>query len=200
MTRIELEPMPMPMRWLAPPVSWHAEGSTLSVVAGGRTDWFVDPSGAREPALNGAALVGDAPGDYLFSARVRVRFEATFDAGVLMVHAGERTWAKLCFEYSPAKEPMVVSVVTRGTSDDANGFVVGGDEVWLRIARLERAFAFHASVDGRDWSLVRHFTLGDDVEPAVGFEAQSPTGEGCAVTFEEIRFAAGRLRDIRDGS
>lgn len=200
MTRIELEPMPMPMRWLAPPVRWHAEGSTLSVVAGGHTDWFVDPSGAREPALNGAALVGDTPGDYLFSARVRVRFEATFDAGVLMVHAGERTWAKLCFEYSPAKEPMVVSVVTRGTSDDANGFVVGGDEVWLRIARLERAFAFHASVDGRDWSLVRHFTLGDDVEPAVGFEAQSPTGEGCAVTFEEIRFAAGRLRDIRDGS
>jgi uncharacterized protein len=195
-----LDPMPMPMRWLVPPASWHADGSTLSLVAGAHTDWFVDPSGKREPALNGAALVGDAGGDYLFSARVRVGFEATFDAGVLMLHAGDRTWAKLCFEYSPANEPMVVSVVTRGASDDANGFVVDGDEVWLRIARLGPAFAFHASTDGRTWSLVRHFTLGDNVQPAVGFEAQSPTGEGCAVTFDDIRFESRRLRELRDGS
>lgn len=195
-----LEPMPMPMRWLAPAASWHADGSTLTLASAGRTDWFVDPAGAREPALNGAALVGDAAGDYLLSARVRVRFEAAFDAGVLMLHAGERTWAKLCFEYSPAHEPMVVSVVTRGVSDDANGFVVDDNEAWLRIARLGRAFAFHASTDGRTWSLIRHFTLGDGVEPAVGFEAQSPTGAGCEVTFDEIRFQRERLADLRDGS
>jgi uncharacterized protein len=195
-----LDPMPMPMRWLVPAASWHADGSTLSLVAGAHTDWFVDPSGERELALNGAALVGDAGGDYLFSARVRVGFEATFDAGVLMLHAGDRTWAKLCFEYSPANEPMVVSVVTCGASDDANGFVVDGDEVWLRIARLGPAFAFHAATDGRTWRLVRHFTLGDDVEPAVGFEAQSPTGEGCTVTFDDIRFETRRLRELRDGS
>jgi regulation of enolase protein 1 (concanavalin A-like superfamily) len=192
--------MPMPMRWLVQPVRWRADGSSLSLVAAGGTDWFVDPSGEREPALNGAALVGDAAGDYLFSARVRVGFEATFDAGVLMLHAGDRTWAKLCFEYSPANEPMVVSVVTRRTSDDANGFVVDGDEVWLRIARLGAAFAFHASNDGREWTLVRHFTLGEDVEPALGFEAQSPTGTGCEVTFDEIRFEPVRLGDLRDGS
>jgi uncharacterized protein len=195
-----VERMPMPMRWLAPPVSWRADGSTLSLVAGERTDWFVDPSGERAPTLNGAALVGDAAGDYLFSARVHVGFEATFDAGALMLHSDDATWAKLCFEYSPANEPMVVSVVTRGTSDDANGFIVDADEVWLRIARLGRSFAFHASTDGRTWSLIRHFTLGDGVEPAVGFEAQSPTGGGCEVRFEEIRFEAGRLRDLRDGS
>jgi hypothetical protein len=200
MGNVRLDRMPMPLRWLVQPDRWHANGSTLSLVAAGRTDWFVDPSGEREPALNGAALVGDADGDYLFSARVRVRFEATFDAGALLLHADDRTWAKLCFEYSPANEPMVVSVVTRGTSDDADGFGVDGDEVWLRIARLGRAFAFHASADGRKWCLVRHFTLGDGVEPAVGFEAQSPTGAGCEVMFEEIRFEARTLRDLRDGS
>src|SRR5437762_3529661 len=137
--RETVEPMPMPMRWLAPPVSWHTEGSTLSLVAGARTDWFVDPSGEREPMLNGAALVGAAAGDYLFSAHVHVGFEATFDAGALMLHSDDATWAKLCFEYSPANEPMVVSVVTRGASDDANGFIVDADEVWLRIARLGRS-------------------------------------------------------------
>ena len=195
-----LAPMPIPMRWLVPPVSCHADGSTLSLVAGGRTDWFVDPSGEREPVLSGPALVGDAAGDYLLSARVGVRFESTFDAGALMLYASEKLWAKLCFEFSPDAEPMVVSVVTRGASDDANGFVVTGDAIWLRIARLGPAFAFHASTDGRLWRLVRHFTLGDDVEPAVGFEAQSPMGEGCAVTFDDIRFEGVRLGELRDGS
>jgi hypothetical protein len=195
-----IDAMPMPMRWLVEPARWRTEASTLELAAGARTDWFVDPSGEREPTLNGAALVGDVVGDYSFSARVRVGFGATFDAGALMLYVSESIWAKLCFEFSPDAEPMIVSVVTRGGSDDANGFVVDGDAVWLRIARLGPAFAFHASTDGRTWRLVRHFTLADDVEPAVGFEAQSPTGEGCEVTFDDIRFAAGRLRELRDGS
>jgi regulation of enolase protein 1 (concanavalin A-like superfamily) len=195
-----LDAMPMPLRWLARPVSCAVEGSTLTLVAGGRTDWFVDPSGAHEPAFNAPALIGDAAGDYVLSARVAVRFKSAFDAGVLMLYASERVWAKLCFEYSPKKDPMIVSVVTRETSDDANGFVVEGEEAWLRIARLGRAFAFHASADGQAWRLIRHFSFGDGVEPAVGFEAQSPTGEGCEVKFDEIRFESVRLADLRDGS
>ena len=200
MDDVQLSAVPMPLHWLAQPERWHAGDSTLSLVSGARTDWFIDPSGAREPTLNGAALVGPAAGDYLFSARVHVDFAATFDAGALMLHDGEGTWAKLCFEYSPAGEPMVVSVVTRGTSDDANGFVVDGGDVWLRIARMGRAFAFHASTDGSEWKLIRHFTLGEDVDPAVGLEAQSPTGDGCEVRFDEIRFEPRRLSELRDGS
>jgi regulation of enolase protein 1 (concanavalin A-like superfamily) len=196
----DLEAMPMSLRWLVPAVSSRAGGSSLSLEAAGRTDWFIDPSRAADPVLNAPALIGEATGDYLFSARVGVRFAATFDAGALMLYAGERVWAKLCFEYSPQQEPMIVSVVTQGASDDANGFVVDGEQVWLRIARLGPAFAFHGSPDGHAWRLVRHFTLGEGVEPAVGFVAQSPTGEGCAVSFDEIRFEAGRLDDLRSGS
>jgi regulation of enolase protein 1 (concanavalin A-like superfamily) len=200
MDDVQLAVMPVPMRWLAPPASWGAEGSTLEVAARAHTDWFIDPSGTREPALDGAALVGNAAGDYIFSARVGIRFTSTFDAGVLMLFASEAVWAKLCFELSPQREPMIVSVVTLGASDDANGFVVAGDEVWLRIARIGPAFAFHASPDGRAWRLVRHFTFGAHVEPAVGFGTQSPTGEGCVVRFDDIRFESRRLGDLRDGS
>ena len=192
--------MPMPLRWLARPVRWHAEGSTLSLEADARTDFFVDPSGDVDAVLNAPALVGETTGDYVLSARVGVRFAATFDAGVLMLYAGERSWAKLCFEYSPQRQPMVVSVVTRDGSDDANGFIVEGGEVWLRIARLGRAFAFHASTDGSSWRLVRYFTFGSGVDPAVGFEAQSPTGDGCTATFDDVRFETRRLGDLRDGS
>lgn len=59
--------------------------------------------------------------------------------------------------------------------------------------------AFHASTDGRTWQLIRVFGLGDTA-PEVGFEAQSPTGDGCTVTFEEIRHHPGLLADLRDGS
>ncbi|MFL5908965.1 MAG: DUF1349 domain-containing protein, partial [Gaiellaceae bacterium] len=40
----------------------------------------------------------------------------------------------------------------------------------------------------------------DEVDPAVGLEAQSPTGDGCEVRFDEIRFEPRRLSDLRDGS
>ena len=96
---------------------------------------------------------------------------------------------------------MVVSVVTREVSDDANAFTVPDRSVWLRVSRIDRVYAYHASTDGSAWRLVRVFTLGPDVAGhRIGFEAQSPTGDGCAVTFTDVRFAGRRLADLRDGS
>jgi regulation of enolase protein 1 (concanavalin A-like superfamily) len=117
-----------------------------------------------------------------------------------MLRAGDHVWAKLALERSPQGEAMVVSVVTRGVSDDANGAVVAGHTVWLRVARIGGACALHASPDGERWDLVRHFALGAPDALAAGFLAQSPSGEGCTATFDEIRFAARTLADLRDGS
>jgi uncharacterized protein len=194
-----LSALPFGLRWLAPPAAFHRADDSLRIEAGPTTDWFVDPGGEREPVTNAPALVGAAVGDYVLSAKVTVDFAATFDAGVLMLHVDERRWAKLCFERSPDGTPMVVSVVTRGVSDDCNSFPVDEESAWLRIARIGRAFAFHTSRDGLRWELIRHFSLGDSIEPAVGFEAQSPIGNGCSVTFDEIRFDARRLEDLRSG-
>ncbi len=47
------------------------------------------------------------------------------------------------------------------------------------MSRTGRAFAFHASRDGKQWTFVRLFTLGDEKETGaalVGFATQSPTG------------------------
>lgn len=126
--------------------------------------------------LNAATLLTDAGDtDFQFVARVRVGFAGTFDAGVLLVWLHERAWAKLCFEYSPDGEPMVVSVVTREVSDDANSFVVDGDQVWLRVSRIGRVYAFHASLDGQTWRFVRAFAFGSDDPARIGFEVQSPS-------------------------
>jgi uncharacterized protein len=196
---IEIGGLPAPLEWLVPAERWSLDAGVLTIEAGARTDWFADPAAEHDPLTSGPLLAGPVAGDFQLSARVTVRFASTFDAGVLMLHAGERTWAKLCFEYSPRSEPMVVSVVTDGTSDDANGFVVDANTVWLRVARLGPAYAFHASLDGERWELIRHFALELGDELALGFEAQSPTGKGCVVRFDEIRFVERRLGDLRDG-
>jgi hypothetical protein len=128
-----------------------------------------------------------------------------FDAGVLLVHAGPERFAKACFEFSPQRKPMAVSVVTRGVSDDANAFVVEDrDTLWLRVTRTGRAWAFHASTDGKQWEMLRYFTLGEPPEERdavrVGFLAQSPVGEGLRVTFAQIAYTGGAPEDLRDGS
>ena len=152
--------------------------------------------------FNAATFLGRPPaGDFQLSARVSVDFSSTFDAGVLLLWVDERYWAKLCFEYSPQGQPMVVSVVNRGVADDANAFTVDGDSVWLRVSRIGHTFAYHASTNGTTWQMIRFFVLDDpDRQALVGFEAQSPTGEGCAVTFDDVRFTQDRLTNVRDGS
>ena len=185
----------------------------VQVSAQPHSDIFIDPgngsadagAGAAlnaESMLNAVTLLGDAPkGDFQFSARVTVDFVSTFDAGVLLLWLDERRWGKLCFEFSPAGEPMVVSVVCRGVSDDANAFAVRGRSVWLRVSRVDRVYAYHASLDGATWQMIRVFVLDDETSrDKIGFEGQSPTGEGCRVTFDEIRFLSERLADFRDGS
>jgi hypothetical protein len=189
---------------------WQVDeaAGVVTVPAQPHTDIFIDPAGGADAAVNAesmlsaATLLGDPPeGDFQLSARVTVEFAATFDAGVLLLWADERHWAKLCFEFSPAGEPMVVSVVCRGVADDANAFTVPGRSVWLRVSRIGRVYAYHASLDGKTWQMIRAFLIDEDTSgDKVGFEGQSPTGDGCGVTFDEIRFRPERLADLRDGS
>ena len=187
---------------------WRRDEQAGAVVADApaHTDFYVNPGGAdsgdAESMLNAVTLLGTPPGgDFQFSARVTVDFASQYDAGVLLLWIDERHWAKFCFEFSPGAEPMVVSVVTRDVSDDANAFVVADRSVLMRVSRVDRVYAFHASTDDQTWQLIRVFTLGDAIDGhRIGFEAQSPTGDGCVVTFDRIAFNAERLTDLRDGS
>ncbi|MFB7998457.1 DUF1349 domain-containing protein [Streptomyces sp. NPDC056002] len=200
---IEIPELPFPLRSYGPDGHWSYEDGALTGWAGPRQDRFVPPTGtALDPASDAPRLLGAPTGDFQLLARVTVGFTAAFDAGVLYLHVGEREWAKLCLERSP-DEPTVCTVVTRGRSDDANAFVVGGSTVWLRISRTGSAFAFHASPDGEKWTFVRIFSLGDEESAGaalVGFMAQAPVGDGCVVTYEDIEFRPSWPQGLRDGS
>ena len=187
------------LRWLHEPATAAVTGGQLSLRAGASTDWVTSPlTGDR--SLNAPALVFPAADDYILSARVAVSFAATFDAGVLVAYQDEQTWAKLCFEYSPQRRPMVVSVVTRGESDDCNSVELDRDWVYLRLARNGPAFILHYSMDGHYWHFVRLFALGLAGTPTkTGFLAQSPFGEGVTVRFSEFGYEQRVIADIRSG-
>jgi regulation of enolase protein 1 (concanavalin A-like superfamily) len=194
---IALPAFPAPMRWLNRAESWRVDGDDgLSITAGSGTDLFTDP-GTGDRFDNAPALIGRVEGDFTLSTRVSFDGRATFDAGVLLLYGGERTWAKLCLEVSPQGRLTVVSVVTRGVSDDCNSVTVDGDAARLRLSRVGQAFAFHLGSDDGHWHLIRYFAL--DGEPEAGFLAQSPTGQGCTVRFAAICHVPERLRDLRDG-
>jgi regulation of enolase protein 1 (concanavalin A-like superfamily) len=204
MTSVTVPGVPFPLAPQgAPACGYEIADGALRLTAQPRTDLFVDPAGGVEPPDAGR-LAGFPPaGDFTLTARVRVEFASTYDAGVLLVHAGERRWAKLCFEYSPQKAPTAVTVVTRGSSDDANAFTVDAREpLWLRITRSGRAWAFHASTDGAWWGLLRYFSLHEEEsdQVSVGLMAQSPTGPGCSAVFDRISFGQTAPADLRDGS
>jgi len=168
------------------------------LVAGPQTDLFCPPDGGP-PTLNAPLLLADPPEeDFVLSARVEAELRATFDAGALLLWHDERTWAKLALELSPEGRPTVVTVVTRGRSDDCNSVVLDDANAHLRLARIGDAFAFHLHAEGR-WQLVRHFSL-DGARVHAGFLAQSPTGRGCTARFRQVRFESRRLDDIRDGT
>jgi hypothetical protein len=199
MDAVRVPPLPMDLRWLTRPAAFEHAGGALRIVAGPGTDWFVDPGG-KPPSRNAPALAGPQAGPFHLSARVAVTFAATFDAGGLFVYADEGRWAKLCLERSPQDEATVVSVVTRGLSDDCTSESVAGDSAWLRVSRLGTDFAFHLARDGRSWRFVRHFALEAGDEPLIGFEAQCPTGDECAVTFDHMAFGTDPAPALRDGT
>lgn len=189
-------PVPGTFRLLGAAQALSYERGVLTISAGKCTDWFVDP-GSGEVNINAPALVVPLVGDYTLSASVEVDLLSTFDAAALVLWSDDHRWAKLALERSPDGEVLVVSVVTRGESDDANSVRVDGGRAFLRVASIGAAHAFHTSSDGIRWRFVRHFRLG--CEPAVGFETQSPNGDGCTAHFSEIVYKRDALGDLRNG-
>jgi uncharacterized protein len=193
---IQLESLP-PVAWQPEPQSWTYTDEVLSATAAKKTDLFTDPLG-KGNSDNAAKLLFEAQQDFILSACVNVDFADTFDAGVLTVYQHPTSWAKLCFERSPQGSPMIVSVVTKGTSDDCNSVFIDSDSVYLRICKIGNSFAFHYSIDSSYWHMIRVFAL-EPVPTQAGFLVQSPIGDGCDVQFSDIAYKKQTLNDIRSG-
>ena len=120
MSTLDVPGVPFPLTPSAQS-TWEVDATDghVSVIALPHSDIFVAPGGGESAInsvtnLNAATVLAEAPaGDFQFTAQVGVDFASAFDAGVLLLWLNERYWAKLCFEYSPGEEPIIVSVVNR---------------------------------------------------------------------------------------
>jgi uncharacterized protein len=184
--------------WQNTPAASHVDrGAELTIRSGKGTDWFVDPF--DNTVHSSAPMLLFVPADdYIFSAKVKVGFNTKWDAGALMVWADDHNWAKLSFELSPAKQPTMVTVVTRGVSDDCNSIPIPGNTVYLQIAKSGPSYVFYSSNDGKNWQVLRVFNLQDGRKAKVGFESQSPVGAGTEVVFSEIHYQTKKIMDLYD--
>jgi regulation of enolase protein 1 (concanavalin A-like superfamily) len=190
---------PGPTEWIHSPASAEVRDGVLTIAAGPATNWFVSPADG-EATHNAPILLLQADHEFILTARVGADLASKWDAGMLMVYLSDSQWAKLAFEKSAYLEPTIVTVVTRGASDDCNSSTVAGKSVWLRVAGIGQAVAFYSSHDGKQWRLVRTFTFGASAQRLrVGFGAQSPVGPGAAASFSNISYTAARVKDVFRG-
>ena len=191
-------------KWLNESEAEYKDG-VLKVYAPGHTDYFNSPvkeNGAfPELTANAPLFYTEVTGDFVFRAKGELEFVSTYDAAALLVYENENVWAKLALENSdmPCKKPAVVSVVTNRISDDCNGPIRDANNVWFQISRVDDCFAFHYSNDGVEYNMVRVFILPVGKTVKVGFEAQSPMGEGGYRYYSEISLENRRVANIRAG-
>lgn len=191
-------------QWVNESKAEYKDG-VLKVYAPAKTDYFNSPvkeNGAfPEPVANASLFYTELTGDFVFKTKVELEFKNFYDAAALLVYENENVWAKLALENSdlPCRKPAVVSVVTNRISDDCNGPVMDGNSVWFQVSRVDDCFAFHYSVDGKEYQMVRVFTLPVGKTVKVGFEAQAPMGEGGDRFYSEISIENRRVANVREG-
>ncbi|MFC3653266.1 DUF1349 domain-containing protein [Dyella humi] len=179
--------LPSPYTWQNKAAEWNANANSLTLTAGKKTDWFVYPGGGYT-ANSSPRLLFKAADDFMLSTKVEVKAHATYDAGCLALYASTSTWAKLCVEAQADHRLDVISVVTRGSSDDATSFPVSGTSIYLKIAKADGTIFFYASEDGKAWTIIRKLTLPPGDGLLAGFSAQSPDGNGASALFTDFHY------------
>jgi hypothetical protein len=188
-----IDGLPVPMTWQNPTNRWMIERqSSLTITAAKKTDWFIDPQDGA-PIDNAPRLLFTPADDFVLSAKVNVTFHDKWDSGALVLYVNDTVWAKLCFEMTVDKHPAIVSVVTRGLSDDSTSIPVTGDTVYLKVAKAGQAVFFYASTDGETWAIIRAFNLGTYTDLRAGFSSQAPSGNGCTSVFSQIQYLPGKV-------
>jgi hypothetical protein len=185
--------LPKTFQWRNSPVDWGTKDGVLTIKSAAKTDWYVAAIDGN-PSASSPILLFPAGKDFWFSAKVTVDFKAQFDAGALVVYADEKNWVKFAFESQNGKTGSIVSVVTRGLSDDNTGTAIEDNSVYLKVSKTGQAIFLYFSIDGRKWNLTRAFNLGPERQLQFGFSAQSPTGAGSTATFSEIHYKPEALK------
>ena len=183
--------------WLNNPDSYVISDSSLSVIVSEGTDFFNNPEDGS--AVGTAPLLYRELGeDFVAYALVEPDFTSQWNAVSMMVYLDSLNWIKFAFESSDATGPSIVSVVTKGTSDDANGVVLNEiDRVWLAIIRKDNIYSMHWAINGEEYNLARLTKMPDYGPVKIGIEFQSPVGEKATHTLHYFHMEERTVENLR---
>jgi uncharacterized protein len=195
---ITIPPVPFALNWENTPKSYSFRKDVLQIEAGDSTDMFRDPNVTYN--TDTAPKLAFHPDDnFVLSASISHDFVSKWDGGALFLKADSLNWIKFCFEKDYTGSRRVVSVVTKGVSDDCNSVAIRTNNVYYKMAKAGNVITLYYSEDGRRWFLVRHVQFNCPAGFTIGFLAQSPVGKSCRVSFGDIRYSAKRISDPYSG-
>lgn len=200
--KVKLETIPHPLNLIGrSPVNWETTSpGSLTITAGKETDIY-NYAGGGEAVTNVPMLLFRPDEEFILTVKVKVDFKVAFDAGSLLLYKDEMNWLKFLFEKGNNGEYLVGSAVTNTFTDDAIHGEVEGNEVYLRMAGIEKnVIILYSSTDGKNWKYIRLCRFDYSGALGVGFSAQSPQGESCRAQFSEITYSAKRFEDFWTGS
>jgi hypothetical protein len=173
-------------------------GVGIRIKAPAKCDFFKDPAGMHMMA-SAPYLYLEVEGDFIAKAHVSHAFKTVWDSAAVMVWTDPDHWAKLCFESTDFGTRAIVSVVTNGVSDDANGVNYHWPDVWLQIVRAGNVFGMQYGPDGVHWNMVRYFGMDVPKKVRIGLVAQCPGGSGAELDFLAFHLEHETVGDLRAG-
>ena len=183
------------LSWINEPASREFISETLHIDVPESSDFFQDPAGLNVRS-SAPFLYCETEGDFSLTTRVDVDMFDAYDSGCIMIMIDEQNWAKLCFELVN-EIPTIVSVVTKGISDDCVSEKLGRNKPYLRVLRSGNCFGFHYSLDAISWTLVRFFGMDAPPKIRIGVVGQCPVGKGTKVRFSGFDLEVQRISDAR---
>ena len=184
--------------WMNQPQSFGVQNNSLRITVNKGTDFFNSP---EDSTVVGSApfLYKEVEGDFVAKALVEPDFSAQWNAVAVMLHLDSLNWIKLAFENSDATGPGIVSVVTKGNSDDANGAILNGEKrVWLALVRKGNIYSMHWSVDGENFRMARLTSMPHQNAVKIGIEAQSPVGDSAMHQVHHFEIQERTVNDLRN--
>lgn len=194
---IKISSIPQNLTWENQPVDFSSANNSITITAGAKTDMYraADNSYAVD---NAPQLLFDADEYFVLTASIEHNFDNQWDAGAIVIKSDSLNYVKYCFEKDYTGAKRVVSVVTRGVSDDCNSVELKSDKIYYKVARNGNVVMLYYSEDNTNWYLIRGFLADFKGKVKAGFLAQSPTGEKNAVKFSDIKYELRKIKDPFD--
>lgn len=190
---------PNSFQWLNQPETFTIQNGTLTILASKGTDFFNNPEDSSITAT-APIFFRELTGDFMATALVKPDFSSQWNAVALMVYMDDDYWIKYAFENSDATGKSIVSVVTKGVSDDANGVILNDrDQIWLKMIRKGDLFAMFWSMDGDSYKMTRLTRMPETEKVKIGIEAQSPVGEPVTHEIKFFGIEQKTVEDMRKG-